>query len=366
MRLLARILALIFAVSALLWQGSIQADAQQSNAPGFSSAYLVAAAKAQSECNKLWSDRAFDELRTRVPIGGQKPTFAMLTDKRKVLPKDKAVADLALKTVENCRHAYLPVYAMLPPQVFTLIQGLERRQDDLIARLLSGEITYGDFNVGFNEISAKAAEVLSAVPNQAKSAAKEAAARAIAAPKPQQPAAATPIASFHGNRLALVIGNGDYANLPKLTNPPNDARSIAQVFEKMGYKTQLLLDGSGQSIRNAVRKFASDSASADVAVVYYAGHGAQLDGRNYLLPIDTDIPRTAADIEFSGLKIDDLVNSIGANTKIVFLDACRDNPVLFRNIVSGRGVPSIGLAPASASNLNESKPGGWCIYCLRD
>ena len=95
-----------------------------------------------------------------------------------------------------------------------------------------------------------------------------------------------------------------------------------------------------------------------MALVYYAGHGAQLNGSNYLLPIDIDIPRTAADIQFSGLKVDDLVNSIGSNTKIIFLDACRDNPVLFKNIVAGRGSSPIGLAPASASNFAEAKPGG--------
>ena len=83
-----------------------------------------------------------------------------------------------------------------------------------------------------------------------------------------------------------------------------------------------------------------------------------MNGSNYLLPIDIDIPRTAADIQFTGLKVDDLINSIGSNTKIVLLDACRDNPALFKNIVSGRGSSPIGLAPASASNISETKPGG--------
>src|SRR6202451_4866598 len=137
--------------------------------------------------------------------------------------------------------------------------------------------------------------------------------------------------------------------------PPrtNDARSVADVLHKMGYQTQLVLDASGDGIRDVVRKFVRESERADVAVVYYAGHGAQLNGNNYLLPTDVDIPRTDADIKFSSLKVDDLVNSIGSNTKIIFLDACRDNPVLFKNIVSGRGSVPIGLAPASASNFND-------------
>lgn len=190
--------------------------------------------------------------------------------------------------------------------------------------------------------------------------------RVPAAPQTQQtvpdsktnPPATAVAAAFKERRLALVIGNSNYVKLPKLPNPTNDARSIAQVLQTMGYQTQLLLDATEDGIRNAIRKFASDLVTADVALVYYAGHGAQLNGSNYLLPIDIDIPRTAADIQFSGLKLDDLVNSIGSNTKIVFLDACRDNPVLFKNIVAGRGSSPIGLAPASASNFAEAKPGG--------
>jgi Caspase domain len=112
------------------------------------------------------------------------------------------------------------------------------------------------------------------------------------------------------------------------------------------------------SIRKEIRKFASESNKADVAVVFYAGHGAQLSGSNYLLPIDIDVPHTEADIQFAGLKVDDLINSIGSNTKIVFLDACRDNPALFKNLVKGRGSSPAGLAPASASNFNPTKPGG--------
>jgi hypothetical protein len=87
---------------------------------------------------------------------------------------------------------------------------------------------------------------------------------------------------------------------------------------------ELLLDAPEDSIRKEIRQFASKSGKADVAVVFYAGHGAQLNGSNYLLPIDIDVPPTEADIQFAGLKVDDLINSIGSNTKIVFLDACRD------------------------------------------
>ena len=103
---------------------------------------------------------------------------------------------------------------------------------------------------------------------------------------------------------------------------------------------------------------ASESEKADIALVFYAGHGAQVNGENYLLPVDIDIPRTESDIQLSGLKVDDLVNSIRARTKVVFLDACRDNPALFKNLVKGRGAYPTGLAPALGSNLSSANPNG--------
>jgi len=158
--------------------------------------------------------------------------------------------------------------------------------------------------------------------------------------------------------MALVIGNGNYTNLPKLANPTNDAEAMADVLGKMGYATRLLLNASEQDLRREVRKFAGESGKADVALVFYAGHGAQLNGENYLLPADIDIPQTEADIQLSGLKVDDLINSIRSNTKIVFLDACRDNPALFKNLAKGRGGRAVGLAPATGSNLDPGRPGG--------
>jgi uncharacterized caspase-like protein len=282
----------------------------------------------------------------------------MLTNTEKLQAKEKPVADLAIKTLEKCRGAYAPVYAMLPPQVSNMIRGVERQQDDLVARLYNGEITFGDFDVGMNELNGKLSEALSGVSDQSKTVSVASESPKAVAPPQLQAAVTAPAAAFHDERIALVIGNSNYINLPKLTNPANDAHSIADVLQKMGYQTQLVLDASTDTIRDAIRKFARESETADVALVYYSGHGAQLSGSSYLLPTDMDIPRTAADIQFTGLKIDDLVNSIGSNTKIVFIDACRDNPVLFKNIVSGRGIPAVGLAPASASNFNETKPGG--------
>jgi Caspase domain len=185
-------------------------------------------------------------------------------------------------------------------------------------------------------------------------------AASIEAPLPVPPTQSEqkiPVA-IQPTRIALVIGNSNYVNLPKLSNPANDARSIHDTLQQMGFITKVVLDASEQDIRREVRKFANDSESADIALVFYAGHGAQVGGENFLLPIDIDVPRTEADIQLTALKIDDLINSIRSNTKIVFLDACRDNPVLFKNLVKGRSAQAPGLAPTVGSNFSPIKPGG--------
>jgi hypothetical protein len=119
-----------------------------------------------------------------------------------------------------------------------------------------------------------------------------------------------------------------------------------------------VLDATDLTIRREIRSFSSESSKVDVALVFYAGHGAQVNGENYILPIDIDIPRTETDIQLSALKVDDLVNSIRAPTKIVFLDACRDNPALFKNMIKGRGASQKGLAPANASAFEPNRQGG--------
>jgi len=159
-------------------------------------------------------------------------------------------------------------------------------------------------------------------------------------------------------RTALVIGNATYSELGVLPNASADAKAIAAVLQQLGYETQLVIDADDARLRKEVRKFAASSDNAKIALISYAGHGAQVNGENYLLPVDIGIPQHESDIQLTGLKVDDLVNSIRSETKVVFLDACRDNPALFKNLVKGRGGRSVGLAPTIGSNLSPAKPGG--------
>jgi len=340
------ILSSFFIFLAALFIGVADVAAQQTDR---SQTYATAIAKARAECDVFWSDRALDPLRNKFPFGEEKPTIEMLTNPERIRPQDKPLADIAIKAVERCRTAYGPAFAMLPPNVNSMVQGVYRKQDSLVAELYTGRLTIGEYNIGMNRANAEFLIAISGISQNSSS-------------------SNTAVPSQRNEiRIALVVGNATYSSLPRLTNPENDARAIEAVLRELGFRTKLVLNANEQELRREVRSFASESDKADVALVFYAGHGAQVNGDNYLLPVDTEIARTEADIQFTGLKVDDLVNSIRSNTKIIFLDACRDNPALFKNLVKGRSAATTGLAPANASNFDLSRQGvGYFIAYATD
>ena len=248
----------------------------------------------------------------------------MLTNPQRVRPEDKRLVDLVLKTTEKCNAAFATALAMLPPSVHAKVLSFKRKGDTLNKQLSEGKITFGEYNVKRVEILKPMASVFASISERpasetAPSAETARGPKTLPSPKPTVQIAAPQTSAPHEVRIALVIGESHYSQLPKLINPESDARSITETLQKMGYDTRLLLDAPEDGIRREIRKFASESSKADVAVVFYAGHGAQLNGSNYLLPIDIDIPHTEADIQFAGLKVDDLINSIGSNTRSFFL-----------------------------------------------
>lgn len=151
-------------------------------------------------------------------------------------------------------------------------------------------------------------------------------------------------------RMALVIGNSNYLNIGKLQNTKNDATDIQRNLSQIGFKTRLVLDADEVALRRAIKSFASESSDSKIALVYYAGHGAQINGENYLLPTDLEVPKREADIQLSAIKVDDVVNSLKSSVKIIFLDACRDNPALSKSLSKGRGAFRGGLAAAKSSS----------------
>ncbi len=303
--------------------------AQQPDATKFNQSYESTVAKARQECATLWADHAFDPLRDKINFSEDKPPPAMLTNSTRIRPKEKPLADLAITTLGKCRTAWAPAYALLPPQVNAMIQGVERRQDALIAELYVGKITFGEFNVGMNRITGELTRALSGIPETPQIVSTPAApekkptavSEAATSPRsrPTEANQAPKATVSHEVRVALVVGDSSYLNLPKLANPENDARAIADLLKKMGFGTRLVLNASEQDLRRDVRKFATESGKADIALVFYAGHAAQVNGENYILPVDMDIPQTDSDIQLTGLNVKDLVNSIRAKTKSSFL-----------------------------------------------
>jgi tetratricopeptide (TPR) repeat protein len=144
----------------------------------------------------------------------------------------------------------------------------------------------------------------------------------------QAPPAAQPGQPRTEARVALVIGNSRYSNTSALTNPKNDATALAAALERVGFtKVTLKLDLSREQVLQALKAFASESERADWAVVYFAGHGMEVGGVNYLVPVDAKLV-SDRDITFEAVPLEQVLQAVDGARKLrlVVLDACRDNP----------------------------------------
>jgi len=134
--------------------------------------------------------------------------------------------------------------------------------------------------------------------------------------------------AFAGKRVALVIGNSNYQNVATLTNPANDAAGIAEMFRKATFDVvDSRRDLKSLEMRRALREFSDKARGADIAVIYFAGHGVEVDGTNYLVPIDAALERDA-DVDDEAVSLNRILLAVEPATKLrlVILDACRDNP----------------------------------------
>ena len=129
-------------------------------------------------------------------------------------------------------------------------------------------------------------------------------------------------------RVALVVGNSDYANTVKLPNPRNDATALKAKLEGLGFKVVESLDSGKQGFETAVREFIRELDGADVALFFYAGHAMQVNGRNHLVPIDAKLEDSTA-IDFETVDLGVILNFMNAEGRIsiALIDACRDNPL---------------------------------------
>jgi Caspase domain/TPR repeat/Tetratricopeptide repeat len=167
---------------------------------------------------------------------------------------------------------------------------------------------------------------------------------ATVSPPPRVEAVAPPAAA--GLRLALVIGNGAYVNATALANPPNDAAVVAKTLREIGFEVieGTNLDRAG--MERVVREFLRKAPGARLTLLYYAGHGMQVDGRNYLIPVDAKLA-APSDLPFETLELDKVLAGLDdeARANIIVLDACRDNP-LARSFASKLGSTRSAAVPA--------------------
>jgi uncharacterized caspase-like protein len=131
-------------------------------------------------------------------------------------------------------------------------------------------------------------------------------------------------------RVALVIGNSTYQHVPKLPNPANDAEAVGILFKSAGFDSVETRENLNvNDMRRVVRDFSDQARDADVAVIYYAGHGLEVSGVNYLVPVDASLRRDI-DVEDEAVSLDRLllVMEPAKRLRLVILDACRDNPFI--------------------------------------
>jgi uncharacterized caspase-like protein len=163
--------------------------------------------------------------------------------------------------------------------------------------------------------------------------------------------------AFAAKRVALVMGNSSYQNVTRLANPTNDSEAMSAIFKKAGFDVvELKRDLNISQMRRALRDFSDTVRDADIAIVYFAGHGIEINGNNYLIPIDAVLERDI-DAFDEAIPLDRILTVVepAKQLRLVILDACRDNPfnkTMKRTIASravGRGLAKV--EPESPNTL---------------
>jgi uncharacterized caspase-like protein len=136
-----------------------------------------------------------------------------------------------------------------------------------------------------------------------------------------------PLQAWAETRIALLIGNSAYQGVGALLNPPKDVALLADALGKAGFRVRIETDLHGETMRRTLRDFAGDAEQADWAVVYYAGHGLEMGGQNYLVPVDARL-QNDRDVPFETVALDQVLQSVEGARKLrlVIVDACRNNP----------------------------------------
>jgi hypothetical protein len=161
------------------------------------------------------------------------------------------------------------------------------------------------------------------------------------------------------NRIALVIGNSAYQSFSSLVNPVNDAADMTKTLQGFGFDVETLLNANQRSIDEAIARFSTKLNHKEaIGLFYYAGHGIQVDGRNYLIPLGANI-RNAADVRYEAVDAGRVLSHMEFaknNLNLMILDACRDNPLPGSSRAATRGLAKMS-APEGAMILYAASPG---------
>jgi Tfp pilus assembly protein PilF len=189
--------------------------------------------------------------------------------------------------------------------------------------------------------------------------------QAARAPRPATPLALTTAPTGPEVRVALVIGNSAYQSVAPLPNPRRDADAVADVLRQAGFRTvQLEADLDRDAMMKALRSFRDVADNADWALIYFAGHGIEINGVNYLIPVDAKLG-DERDVQAETVSYEDLLSTVGRAKalRLIILDACRVNPFKerMRRLALSRGGSVRGLAPPP-----EPEPGTLVVYSAKD
>ncbi|MFI5014426.1 MAG: caspase family protein [Hyphomicrobiales bacterium] len=165
-----------------------------------------------------------------------------------------------------------------------------------------------------------------------------------------EPGSATPPL---GRRVALVIGESEYKNVPRLANPSHDAQLVATAFRDIGFEVLVSIDLTHQQMIDGLRRFRDFASGADWAAIYFSGHGVAIAGTNYLMPIDARIDGVS-DVQRQSVSLDDLLSSQTGvrQVRVAILDACRDNP--FQAL--GKGTSTRGIQVTKEASAPQEQP----------
>ena len=155
----------------------------------------------------------------------------------------------------------------------------------------------------------------------------------------------TALPATAAKRVALVIGNGAYQNAPPLPNPINDGRAVADVLRRLDFVVIEAVDQDEAGMQELLRQFNAELQDADASLFFYAGHGLQVRGQNYLVPVDAAL-ESEVDLPFEAVSVNVVLDLMEQTTplRLMFLDACRDNPLARSLSRAARGGVGRGLA----------------------